>query len=169
MPTGSPVAGRQSCSGWPRRIYDFVILDTPPAFTEHVLAAFDASDVSILLATLDIPAIKNLRLTLDTLDLLGHAREQPVIVLNRSDAKVGLTAEDVHRRPAGRSGCRSPTASPYRRRSTGATPIVLDEPRHAVSRPQGAAPDHVGRGDPRRAPARTQPAAEPAAASTCRS
>ena len=54
-----------------RRVYDVVILDTPPAFTEHVLAAFDASDVSILLATLDIPAMKNLRLTLDTLDLLG--------------------------------------------------------------------------------------------------
>ena len=51
--------------------YDYVVIDTPPAFTEHVLAAFDASDGYVLLATLDIPALKNLRLTLDMLDLLG--------------------------------------------------------------------------------------------------
>ena len=68
-----PHPGRRHAGAPPggRRVYDFVILDTPPAFTEHVLAAFDASDVSILMATLDIPAVKNLRLTLDTLDLLG--------------------------------------------------------------------------------------------------
>ena len=57
-----------------KRAYDFVIVDTPPAFNEHVLAAFDISDQIVLLATLDIPALKNLRLTLDTLDLLGAHR-----------------------------------------------------------------------------------------------
>ena len=95
MPTGSPAPVVQELLRVARRMYDVIILDTPPAFTEHVLAAFDASDVSILLATLDIPAMKNLRLTLDTLELLGHARDSWVVVLNRSDAKVGLTAEDV--------------------------------------------------------------------------
>ena len=29
-----------------KRSYDFVVIDTPPAFTEHVLAAFDISDLS---------------------------------------------------------------------------------------------------------------------------
>src|SRR6476619_2255168 len=65
-----------------KRSYDFVIIDTPPAFTEHVLAAFDISDQIVLLATLDIPALKNLRLTLDTLDLLGSPPESRVVVLN---------------------------------------------------------------------------------------
>ena len=89
-----------------KRAYDFVIVDTPPAFTEHVLAAFDVSDLIVLLATLDIPALKNLRLTLDTLDLLGQPdRGRRVIVLNRSDAKVGprrrrrrRRAQAAHRR-----------------------------------------------------------------------
>ena len=78
-----------------RRSYDFVIVDTPPAFTDHVLASFDSSDAAVLIATLDIPAIKNLRLTLDTLDLLGMPRERRTVVLNRSDSKVGLRTSDV--------------------------------------------------------------------------
>ena len=38
-----------------KRSYDFIVVDTPPAFTEHVLAAFDNSDLLVLIATLDIP------------------------------------------------------------------------------------------------------------------
>src|SRR5665647_3510447 len=76
-----------------RRCYEYIIIDTPPAFSEHVLAAFDVCDMAVLLATLDIPAVKNLRLTLDTLDLLGHPRDAWIVILNRSDAKVGLNAE----------------------------------------------------------------------------
>ena len=51
-------------------------MDTPPAFDDHVLAAFDESDIVALLATLDIPALKNLKLTLETLDLLNYPRDR---------------------------------------------------------------------------------------------
>ena len=95
MPTGSPARSIGELLRVAKRSYDFVVVDTPPAFTEHVLAAFDNSDLLVLIATLDIPAVKNLRLTLDTLDLLGSPREDRVVVLNRSDAKVGLKTEDV--------------------------------------------------------------------------
>lgn len=113
--------------------YDYIVVDTPPAFTEHVLAAFDMSDVSILLATLDVPAIKNLRLTLDTLDLLGHTRDSWVVVLNRSDTKVGLTADDVagalHRPIA----VQIPSSLAVPAATNRGVPIVLDEPKHPVS------------------------------------
>jgi pilus assembly protein CpaE len=78
-------------------MYDVVVVDTPPAFTDHVLAAFDASDHLALLTTLDIPALKNLKLTMETLDLLGYARDRWHVVLNRADAKVGLNVADVHK------------------------------------------------------------------------
>lgn len=78
-----------------RGSYDYVFVDTPPAFTEHVLTAVDVSDLTVLIATLDIPAVKNLRIALHTLDALGAPRENRTIVLNRSDAKVGLSADDV--------------------------------------------------------------------------
>jgi pilus assembly protein CpaE len=127
-----------------RRVYDVIILDTPPAFTEHVLVAFDSSDVSILLATLDIPAIKNLRLTLDTLELLGHARDSWVVVLNRSDAKVGLTADDVTGALRQPIAVQIPNSLAVPASVNRGTPIVRAEPRHAVSQALKAlAREHV--------------------------
>jgi pilus assembly protein CpaE len=116
-----------------KRYYDFVVVDTPPAFTEHVLAAFDNSDLLVLIATLDIPAVKNLRLTLDTLDLLGNPKDSRIVVLNRSDAKVGLKAEDVVSAIRQEIAVMVPSSAAVPASVNRGVPIVLDEPRHAVS------------------------------------
>ncbi|MFC6703971.1 AAA family ATPase [Flexivirga alba] len=78
-----------------RTQYDYVILDMPPSMPEHVLGAFDLSDLLVLVSTLDIPAVKNLRLAINTLDTLGAPQQNRLLVLNRADLKVGLTAKDV--------------------------------------------------------------------------
>jgi pilus assembly protein CpaE len=116
-----------------RRVYDYVIVDTPPAFSEHVLAALDLCDVAVLLATLDIPAVKNLRLTLDTLDLLGHPRQARFVILNRSDAKVGLHTEDVVAAIKQPIAAMIPSSSHVPASVNRGVPIVLDEPKHPVS------------------------------------
>lgn len=116
-----------------KRSYDYIIVDTPPAFTEHVLAAFDISDLLVLIATLDIPAVKNLRLTLDTLDLLGNPRESRIVVLNRGDAKVGLRAEDVVAAIRQEIAIMVPSSTAVPASVNRGVPIVLDEPKHAVS------------------------------------
>jgi pilus assembly protein CpaE len=116
-----------------RRIYDFVIIDTPPAFTEHVLVALDSSDVTILLGTLDIPAIKNLRLALDTLDQLGHPRESLVLVLNRSDAKVGLSASDVTSALGRPIAVEIPNSVAVPAATNRGEAIVVSQPKHPVS------------------------------------
>jgi pilus assembly protein CpaE len=116
-----------------KRHYDYVVIDTPPAFTEHVLAAFDNSNLLVLIATLDIPAVKNLRLTLDTLDLLGNPKESRIVVLNRSDAKVGLRAEDVVTAIRQDIAVMVPSSAAVPASVNRGVPIVLDEPRHAVS------------------------------------
>jgi pilus assembly protein CpaE len=116
-----------------KRSYDFVVVDTPPAFTEHVLAAFDNSDLLVLIATLDIPAVKNLRLTLDTLDLLGSPKEDRVVVLNRSDAKVGLRSEDVVAVIKQDIAVMVPNSTSVPASVNRGVPIVLDEPKHPVS------------------------------------
>jgi len=116
-----------------RRSYEYVIIDTPPAFSEHVLATFDVCDMAVLLATLDIPAVKNLRLTLDTLDLLGYPREARVVLLNRSDAKVGLNAADVVAALKQPIAAMIPSSSHVPASVNRGVPIVLDEPKHPVS------------------------------------
>jgi Flp pilus assembly CpaE family ATPase len=80
-----------------RTIFDYVVVDTPAQFSEHVLTAMDNSAHHVLLTTPDVPALKNLRITLDMLDLLSYPREIRSVVLNRADSKVGLSMEDVER------------------------------------------------------------------------
>jgi pilus assembly protein CpaE len=116
-----------------RRAYDFILIDTPPAFSEHVLAALDVCDMLVLLATLDIPAVKNLRLTLDTLDLLGHPRDGRVVILNRSDVKVGLHTEDVVAAIKQPIAVMIPSSFHVPASVNRGVPIVLDEPKHPVS------------------------------------
>jgi pilus assembly protein CpaE len=116
-----------------RRCYEYVIIDTPPAFSEHVLATFDMCDVAVLLATLDIPAVKNLRLTLDTLDLLGYPRDARIVILNRSDAKVGLSADDVVAVIKQPIAAMIPSSVHVPASVNRGVPIVLDEPKHPVS------------------------------------
>jgi len=80
-----------------RGMFDYVVVDTPAQFSEHVLTAMDASAHHVLLTTPDVPAVKNLRVALDMMDLLSYPRESRAVVLNRSDSKVGLSLEDVER------------------------------------------------------------------------
>ena len=116
-----------------RRCYEYVIVDTPPAFSEHVLQAFDVTDLAVLLATLDVPAVKNLRLTLDTLDLLGFPPGARAVILNRSDTKVGLDAKDVATAIRAPIAAMIPSSAHVPASVNRGVPIVLDEPRHPVS------------------------------------
>jgi pilus assembly protein CpaE len=116
-----------------RRQYDYIVVDTPPAFSEHVLVALDLCDMLVLIATLDIPAVKNLRLTLETLDQLGHPRDGRVVMLNRSDAKVGLHTEDVVAAIKQPIAAMIPSSSHVPASVNRGVPIVLDEPKHPVS------------------------------------
>jgi pilus assembly protein CpaE len=116
-----------------RELYDFVVVDTPPAFSDHVLAAFDNTDYYILLATLDVPALKNLKITLETLDLLGYPSERWRVVLNRSDAKVGLSSDDVAKTLRTDIAAHVPSSRAVPASINRGRPIVLESPGHAVS------------------------------------
>jgi pilus assembly protein CpaE len=113
--------------------FDYVIVDTPPAFDDQVLAAFDASDIIVNLATLDIPAIKNLKLTLETLDLLNFPRERWQILLNRADSKVGLSVHEVEKSLGATIAVQIPSSRDVPAATNRGVPIVLDQPRHPVS------------------------------------
>ncbi len=113
--------------------FDYVVVDTPPAFDDQVLAAFDQSDIIANLATLDIPAIKNLKLTLETLDLLNFPRERWQILLNRADLKVGLSVHEVEKSLGATIAVQIPSSRDVPAATNRGVPIVLDMPRHPVS------------------------------------
>ena len=86
-----------------RGLFDFVVIDTPSTFEELVLAAFEASDLIITVATFDVEPLKDLGLTLETLGLLGApGGVQPSsdgwrILINRVEFSAGLAAAEAAR------------------------------------------------------------------------
>jgi pilus assembly protein CpaE len=109
------------------------VVDTPPAFDDQVLTAFDVSDVVALIATLDIPALKNLKLTLETMDLLNYPRDRWRIVLNRADSKVGLAISEVEKTLRTTIAVQIPSSRDVPAAINRGVPIVLDDPKHPVS------------------------------------
>jgi pilus assembly protein CpaE len=80
-----------------RSSYDYVIVDTPPGFTPEVIVTIDASSAVCMVAMLDAPSLKNTKLGLETLELMGYSRDRIKLLLNRADASVGITQPDVLR------------------------------------------------------------------------
>jgi pilus assembly protein CpaE len=116
-----------------RGMFDYVIVDTPAQFSEHVLTAMDASAHLVLLATPDVPAVKNLRVALDMMDLLSYPREIRSVVLNRSDSKVGLSLEDVERVVRSPVAAQVPSSRAVPVSINLGTPITLSSSGHPVS------------------------------------
>lgn len=74
---------------------DYVIVDTPPSFNDNVLSVLDQSDNVLLISTMDLPSIKNIKLCLQTMKLLGYPEEKVKLVLNRVEKGIGLSVEEI--------------------------------------------------------------------------
>ncbi len=78
-----------------RSSYDMIVVDTSPFFHGPMLATLDRTDILLLLCGLDIPTIKNVRLGLQTLELLSFPSERTRVILNRANTNVGLKRNEV--------------------------------------------------------------------------
>jgi pilus assembly protein CpaE len=78
-----------------RACNDVVVVDTPPGFTPEVIASIDSSTHVCMVGMLDSLSLKNTKLGLETLELMGYERDRIRMVLNRADTNVGVTREDV--------------------------------------------------------------------------
>jgi pilus assembly protein CpaE len=79
-----------------RRSYDYVIIDTAPAFSPEVIVAIDAASHLCLVGMLDALSLKDTKIGLETLGQMGYAPEDITLVLNRADSSVGISMTDVY-------------------------------------------------------------------------
>jgi pilus assembly protein CpaE len=75
--------------------FDFVVVDTPPGFSPEVIATIDASSSICMMGMLDAPSLKNTKIGLETLGLMGYAPDRVRVVLTRADTRVGISHADV--------------------------------------------------------------------------
>lgn len=79
-----------------REIFNYTFVDTPSFIDDTTLVALESSDLILLVITLELPAIKNIKKGIEvlrSLQLLDRAR----LVLNRSSGVAGIEPEDVER------------------------------------------------------------------------
>ncbi len=78
-----------------KRIYPYVIVDTPSDLNDLVIEAMGISDYVILISTQDIPSIAKAKLFLDLSRALGLSADRIIFVMNRYDKRINITPERV--------------------------------------------------------------------------
>jgi pilus assembly protein CpaE len=78
-----------------RAMHDVVIVDTPPSFSPEVIAAIDLASHLCMVGALDALSLKDSKLGLETLELMGHKGAKVRFVLNRATSAGGITRQDA--------------------------------------------------------------------------
>jgi pilus assembly protein CpaE len=118
-----------------RRSFDYVFLDTWSSFQERVLTVLDLSDRIILVTTLEMPAIKNVKLFLEVAELLQYPPGKIILVANHADTRHGIPVREVARNlrfevSAGISSDGQAVTNSINR----GVPLVLADPANAIAR-----------------------------------
>jgi pilus assembly protein CpaE len=111
-----------------------VVVDTPAYFNDVVLGLLEASDDVLLVAGMDIPNIKNVKIGLQTLRMLNIPLSKLKLILNRSNSKVKLDVGEVERTLGVKADCLIPSDVLVPQSVNKGVAVVLDAPRSSVAR-----------------------------------
>ena len=114
--------------------FDHVVVDTSPGFQDAVLQALDVTDHLALVCTLDVPTVKNLKMAIDTLNLLHLVPDGRHLVVNRADAEIGLSLSNVEEILGMKVTASLPSESEVAHATNRGVPLVKANPDHKVSR-----------------------------------
>lgn len=114
--------------------FDHVVVDTGAGLIEHTLATLDLSTEVVLLADMDVPSVRHLTKVVSALDRLGMTSPRRHIVLNRADARVGLSMPDVAAAAGLDVGLEIPLSKQIPVSINEGVPIILSNPRNPVTR-----------------------------------
>jgi len=117
-----------------RSSFDFVIVDTPPGFTPEVIASIDTSTHLCMVGMMDSLSLKNTKLGLETLQLMGYDQSRITFLLNRADTRVGITDADILDIVGRKPDVMVPSDRDIPRSVNQGQPIVSAKPRSEAAR-----------------------------------
>jgi pilus assembly protein CpaE len=137
--------------------FDYVVIDTAPSFDEQTLTALDETDEIVIVATLDVPTLKNVKVALETLDMLGVPADRRHLLLNRADDEVGISADRVESILGMRPEAKVASSTDVAAATNAGNPIVSKSPHHPSSTAIRQLASHLA-GQPISAPSGTEAA-----------
>jgi pilus assembly protein CpaE len=78
-----------------RKEFDYIIVDTQASFHDRALAVLDMADRIVVLMTLEMTCIKNIKLFLEVAELLEYSNDKIMLVLNKADNRLGIRVENI--------------------------------------------------------------------------
>jgi pilus assembly protein CpaE len=75
--------------------FDYVVVDTASGLDEAALVAIELSTDLVLLTAPDVPCVRGTRKEVEALELIGDPAQRWHFVLNRADARTGLSTSDI--------------------------------------------------------------------------
>lgn len=125
-----------------RTFAEYVVVDTPAYFNDVVLGLIEISDDVLLIAGMDIPNIKNVKIGLQTLKMLNTPMSKLRLILNRANSKVKLDVGEVERTLQIKADALIPSDIVVPQSVNKGTPVVLDSPRSSVAKSIEQLADH---------------------------
>ena len=117
-----------------RSTNDVVVVDTAPSFSPEVIATIDVASHLCVVGMLDALSLKDSKLGLETLELMGHEPNKIKLVLNRSTAKVGISREEAEAILGRTPNVFVPEDKDISRTLTEGRPVVISSERSPVAR-----------------------------------
>ncbi len=135
MPTDALLPGEMVniCAAL-QAIAGHVVIDLPSVFNDYVLAIIEASDEVLIVGSMDIPSIKNLKIGMAQLDLQALAGHKLKLVLNHANAKVKLDVKEIERVLGMSADFPVPDDLAVPISVNAGRPVVVDDPKAPVSR-----------------------------------
>ena len=120
-----------------RGSYEAIVVDTSPFFHGPMLATLDRTDELLVLCGLDVPTLKNVRLAMQTLELLSFPTSRMRYIMNRANTNVGLKTREVEAALKVKVAHELPSDGTIPLTVNRGNPAVLAEPRCDFSRAIG--------------------------------
>ena len=76
---------------------DYVVIDAPVGFSDTTISFLENIDYLFVVASKDLPSVKNLKICLQVLNKLNFKSEKLTIILNRADSKVEIEIDEIEK------------------------------------------------------------------------
>jgi pilus assembly protein CpaE len=114
--------------------FDHVVVDTAAGLSEHTLAVLDMSSDVVFLADMDVPSVRHLNKVIRAFDRLGMKKARRHFLLNRADARVGMSMLQVATQAGLAVDLEIPLSKQVPVTLNEGKPILLSNPKSPVSR-----------------------------------
>jgi pilus assembly protein CpaE len=118
-----------------KRTHELVVVDTGPGMGTHALAAHAESDLSYVITSLELPAVKDAKMMLNALSQRASGVDDHVqIVLNRANSKVGFPPDEVARALGRSAAVELPSDVSVPRSINNGVVVALESPKSRIGK-----------------------------------